>query len=315
LKGSVDQGIQELKMLYRSTNDQYNHFKPEAQFLLAFIYLHLQKNKTQAWNTITDNQENYKENLVYYYVYGAIAMKTGHNDVAIEMLTNRPAGKDYLPFHFLNYITGLAKLHRLDSDAYAYFTQYLNSFKGENYLKGAFQKLAWHYLVNGDIPKYQQYMDQCMEQGNLFFDEDKQADKEANADQIPDIDLLKARLLFDGGYYDRSLEVLQKKVLNSKAGSKKDAIETNYRFARIWHEKGEIEKAISEYETTIYNSVDLPYYYAANSALQLGFIHEQTKDIEKARKYFRLALDLKDHEYENSIEQKAKTALKRIENL
>jgi hypothetical protein len=55
-----------------------------------------------------------------------------------------------------------------------------------------------------------------------------------------------------------------------------------------------------------------PWYFAANSALQLGYIAEAQKDKVMAKKYFEQALNFKRHEYKNSIDSKARSALEQL---
>jgi hypothetical protein len=54
------------------------------------------------------------------------------------------------------------------------------------------------------------------------------------------------------------------------------------------------------------------WYFAENAALQSGIIHEQNKDYNNAAKCFRLCLSMKNTEYKNSLDQKARLGLKRI---
>lgn len=58
-----------------------------------------------------------------------IAIRTGRNDLAISYLTNRPSGPRYLPFYYLDFMLGSAKLHRLDRDANIYLEVYTKTSK------------------------------------------------------------------------------------------------------------------------------------------------------------------------------------------
>ena len=48
-----------------------------------------------------------------------------------------------------------------------------------------------------------------MELGQSFIEEDKYAENQVKKRNIDDKDLIIARLLFDGGYYQRSLNILE----------------------------------------------------------------------------------------------------------
>jgi Tfp pilus assembly protein PilF len=122
---------------------------------------------------------------------------------------------------------------------------------------------------------------------------------------------MKARLASDGGYYKEALEILRS-FPGTKNQKTRDLIEYNYRQARIYHNTKEAEKAISFYLLTIKLSGDYKeetFYFAPNSALNLGYIYRKAGNAELARQYFSMALSFKNHEYKNSIDNKAKAAL------
>ena len=198
-------------------------------------------------------------------------------------------------------------------DADVFIKKYIDNFKGSSYIKSAYQKLAWYNLLVGDSKAYTAAMQTLLEKGNDVMDEDKQAQKEAENNEIPNLKLLKARLLFDGGYYLQALTVLVKEGNAKDFTSEKDQLEFTYRLGRIYHSWEKLAEAIPYYEMTIKNGAKSTYYFAANSALNLGLIYEEKKDYKQARKYFEMCPGFKNKEYRNSIAQKAKAGLNRIE--
>ena len=171
-------------------------------------------------------------------------------------------------------------------------------------------KLAYYYLLNNDLAKYNYYIQQVRIKGYSTGEKDKQALKEAN-DAQPDIDLLKARLYFDGGYYTRALEQLKDKQVNDFK-LLRDKIEFNYRLGRIYEKLEKFNDAIANYQKAINSGKNTTYYYAANSALNMGVIFERERDYNKSAYYYKQAIDMKDHEYENSIQSQAEEGLQRI---
>lgn len=313
MKGTIQQGVDELNEVINSCkNTEYNYLKTESIIILAFVQLNFQKNKEDAWKLLSQiNNHSYNTNPMLCFVYADIANHVGKTDEAISILLNKPNGNEYYPFYFLDYLLGVTKLNRLDKDADLYLQKYLSSFMGKNYIKAAEQKLAWYYLLNGNKDKYKECMASCKIKGNNFIDEDKQAMKEAETQEVPNIILLKARLLCDGGYYQKALAQFQNTSLNDFP-TLRDQFEVTYRVARIYHELGMTDNAINFYQETLKNAYRSPYYFAANAALQLGLIYEEKKDYDKARFYFEKCLSLRNHEYQNSLDQKAKAGLNRL---
>jgi hypothetical protein len=63
--------------------------------------------------------------------------------------------------------------------------------------------------------------------------------------------------------------------------------------------------------TAIKTGEHLKEYFAARAALQTGYIYEQQGDKATAVDYFQKCLSLKDHDYKNSLDQKAKAGIER----
>jgi tetratricopeptide (TPR) repeat protein len=248
--------------------------------------------------------------LLKAYLQGYVSAKNAHNDEAISYLLNRPKGNQYLNFPKLNYLIGNAKLNRNDSDANLYLINYLKDYKGINYTKDAYLKLAYYYLLRGDNNRYNAFIKLVKTQGSTYDEKDKQALKEAY-DASPNLDLLKARLFFDGGYYAKALaELNDKNVADFKL--QRDQIELYYRLGRIYDEMGKDNEAIAYYQKTINAGKQTSYYYAANSALNIGNIYQSKNDKATAANFYKQAVAMKNHEYENSIETQAKDGLKRM---
>jgi tetratricopeptide (TPR) repeat protein len=312
-QGSVQQGLSELQAAAEVfETGEYSCLLPENLFLITFLQLNFRPG-TLGSIDFEDHLENMAEdNILISYAYSRILMKTGHNDKAIEVLSSRPKGEQYFPFYYLEYLLGRAKLYRLDTNAKDHFYKYVTNFKGQNFIKDAYQKLAWYYLIQGDTIKYDENKRKILQYGKAVVDADKQAKMEAMNKGRPNVDLLKARLLFDGGYYEKAEQLLvyQNVVLTSV----KDSVEYDYRLGRIYHAWGKIDKAIFYYQKTIMKGSSLPNYFAANAALNLGIIYESRGEFEKSKKYYKSCFNLDYDEYKASISQKAKAGLNRLKD-
>jgi tetratricopeptide (TPR) repeat protein len=245
------------------------------------------------------------------FVLATVAMRAGHNDDAIAMLREYPQGGPYEPFHNCQYLLGLAKLRRLDPDANQALEGFLNRFQGENGVKDGYQKLAWYHLVNGNEAGYKTYMRYLALKGSDNSEPDKSAARESKSGETPNPVLLQARLLFDGGYYDRALQVLAGAGYLA-SGDRKQQIEYHYRLGRICQKMGKTADAIHYYSKTIELGAREPWYFACGAALQLGILYEEKKDVVHARLAFRRCLAIKPEEYAGSLHAQAKAGLGRV---
>ena len=192
LEGSIDQGVSELNKILNAEDLKGTPIHEETQIIYSFIVLYLKNDLEMAWVSVNESRAALKDNLLYYFVAANIAIRTGHNDDAIEILESRPRGAEYFPFHFLEYLLGLAKLYQLDQDAAIHFKNFIREFKGRHYIKDSYQKIAWLALLNGDSQGYIDNMNKCRVKGFDQIDPDKQALKEAKGVKVNPF-LLKAR--------------------------------------------------------------------------------------------------------------------------
>ena len=214
-----------------------------------------------------------------------------------------------IPFYYLDFLLGKYKLYRLDKDADVYIRRFTEHFKGRHYIKEAYQKLYWHSLLFQTSPlKTNHYLGYIQTKGKSLIDEDVQALSEAKSG-APHLVLLQARLLYDGGYYQRS----QKLLLDSSPLSfdNQGREEFHYRLARNADALDQTDLAITHYEHTIKHTTGKKYF-ACSAALHLGLLHERGKNYGAAKKYLELCLTLPPEGYGNSLHQKAKTALARV---
>ncbi|MBK7970390.1 MAG: hypothetical protein IPK08_16405 [Bacteroidetes bacterium] len=66
------------------------------------------------------------------------------------------------------------------------------------------------------------------------------------------------------------------------------------------------------YGQTYENGSSTTYYFAANAALLSAIIYEEQKQNKEAIEWYKKCLALRNHEYQNSIDQKAEAGLNRL---
>ncbi|MDH3648472.1 MAG: hypothetical protein OEQ53_02260 [Saprospiraceae bacterium] len=311
MDGSIDEGKGEIEEVLSHARQHDFIYLAETQVMYAYLLLHLSNEKDLAWEIIEKAQIDPTTNPLACFVKANLAMRTGRNDLAIDILHNRPLGPHYFPFPHLEFMLGTAKLNRLDPDADKHFVSFLRQTKGRNYIKEAYQKLAWHAVIFDQEQKYPKYMEACKMHGAAIIDEDLSALREARQNELPVKQLLAARVLFDGGYFRRAHQSLTLKPDNLKNEFALE-LEYYYRKGRILHEMGHLTDALDYYERTIEKGRYEGYYFACNAALMCGKIHEANKAWDEAKSFYELTLKIKSDEYRSSLHQKAKAGLNRI---
>lgn len=312
INGSIAQGTHEIEEVIRYSEKNDFLYREEAIAIYTYILFYQNNKKREAWDYLLQSDLDPVESPLVCFLMSNMAQKVGENDQAIELLENRSKDPQVFPFHYLDFMLGKCKLYRLDDDAVTHLSNYLSNFKGEHYIKEAHQKLGWYELVvHNNIPKYKRYMKACQNTGNDLIDGDKQAQKEAKRNLNPHPILLKARLLYDGGYNQRAYRVL---ISNAHLfnNASEYSLEYYYRLGRVTQSLENPKDAIDYYNEVIFKGERSEQYYACNSALQIALILEEQKEYRSAEDYFKRCLDMSPSDYKNSLHQKAKSGLNRL---
>ncbi len=310
MEGDINKGIEQLNEV--SSVD--NPFQLEASIIKVIVenyIVHASKGRIESAAKLYNNNTN---NILICYLYAAILTKNSKGYEAIETLRNRPLGNDISYFPHVDLILGELHLFKGDyQNSRIYFNTFLANYKGKNSLKDTYFKLFLTYWLNDEDDMALPYFDKILNNGRELYDSDKHAQRIAKNHEIPNKALTKIRLLTDGGYYDKAFDLL--KILSmGQFFTKREKLEYLYRSARLYHKAGQVNDAISYYTKTIDLSKDETYYFAPNSALQLGYIYQSRNEKEEAKKHFTLALSFKNYEYKNSIDNKAKAALNELKD-
>lgn len=311
LEGTVEQGKREVESVLSAARRTNFPFRQETQVLYAFLLLHLDGRPEAAWSALEDADLRAEDTPLHAFVLANVAMRTGRNDEAIRWMEKAPRGEAFFPFPYLDYMLGVAKLRRLNTDSRRHLRDFLRTTRGRHYIKEAYQKLAWAELLNGRPDGYKSYMSLLQTRGTNAAGGDKNAEREALAGIAPPLVLLKARLLYDGGYYQRALEELATQS-ESSLPSFVTQLEYTYRKGRILHGLKKYDEALAQYDRTIEQGQTSEAFFACNAALQAGLIEEKRGRKTSARAYFNRCLSLKPEEYRTGLHQQAKAGLSRI---
>lgn len=313
IRGDTRTGIRMLESLIEKLpRSPYSHFYDETVFYYSVIQTDIVPDPASYGKIIRNTEDIDRESLLKTYIRAYAGVKTGNTRSALLELNKKPSGPVYPPYPYLDYLTGIAKMQNLDPTALLSFNSYLKGYRGVNLIKDTYLQLAWLELIRGNTKAYQSYVEDVKQKGYEYSSRDKQAMREVIY-SMPDINLLKARLLFDGGNYEKALSQISGKTTEDFKNLMYK-IEFNYRMGRIYDLTSKDELALKYYQAAIELGKNEPYSFASNSALRSGIICERNKNKVRAKQYYNAAINMKDHDYENSIENRAKEGLKRLGN-
>jgi tetratricopeptide (TPR) repeat protein len=313
-EGSLEEGIKELDktVKYSDSNPSLRYIYGEAILLRIIAAINFEKKPALATDMLDHLHPSFDGPLRKFILASTYSNNKITGDEIDFFKTTSLVDKNCYPLRYLYYMRGMVYLNNMHlNDAETDFTRYIGTFKGTSLIKSSWQKLSWIAFLQNDSAGYNSSMEGLSNAKGLFTDEDKQAQKEYELKVIPNIHLLKARILFDGGNYHESLNAIAGKPIE-EFPTTRDRVELTYRMARINDEMGRTASALKHYRATVSIGKDLPYYFAANAALHSGYIYESEGNYEQATISYKECLKIRGHDYQNSIDQKAKSGLQRI---
>ncbi len=311
MKGSVKRGTAQIVDFLSHRDGTASLMREEAIFYYCYLKFSLLSDRKATWKYLDESALDFRNNHLFAFMKANFALNDNKAAIAEQTLRQRNTSSAYLDAPIFDYQMGITMLQKNDDDCLVYFQRFLNQNKGNLFVKDALQKMSLYCIAAGNLPKAITYKNKIKAVGTAKIDADKQAQRYAENDVIPNTFLLRARLLCDGGYFSKALEQL-KGFSARDFPQAADQLEFHYRQARIYSLMGQPAKAIPYYEATIKMGHNRQEHFAARSALELGEIFEDQGKRTEAVAYYKKCIAMKNHDYKSSLDQKAKAGINRL---
>jgi hypothetical protein len=307
MEGSTKAGFEELESIRKSDS----HLAFEAQLIHALIQGFLLQT-SEGILELKNVLETHAKNRLALFLGSALAMKNAQSELALSMLDSLDQQSEGLSIYFADYLRAEIYLHKGEYlNSISSYRWFINNYRGQNCIKDAYYKIGLCYWLNGNTNDAQATFKVAKSLGREASEADKHAARSLAEKELPHIQLTKARYAMDGGYYEQATQILES-IQAKDIPSRRDQVEYNYRKGRLAHKLNDIPNAKRHYLESITLNGDEPWYFAPNACLQLGYIVWEEGNLALATNYFNKALAYNKHEYKNSIDSKAKSAIAQI---
>ena len=308
MKGSVVTGQKQLEELRASKSS----LSMEATLLYYTIKGFINQQFDEASKGIEESLKTQPDNRLLLFLGANMLMKNSQSEQALKLMQSLDQHPDGLQMYYIEYLRGEALTYKGEyALAIQAYHKFLTNFRSQSFKKDSYYKISLCYWLLNKPDLARQNFEKAKQTGRDVSEPDKYASRQLEENKFPNTKILRVRFFTDGGYFAEAREVLQT-IMPADLTTLKDETEYFYRKARLAHKTGELSAAKLFYEQSIDMTGQNPWYFAANSALQLGYIAQAQKDKVMARKYFEQALGYKRHEYKNSIDSKARSALEQL---
>jgi tetratricopeptide (TPR) repeat protein len=308
MKGSVVKGQSQLEQL-KSSQSSLNVEANLAYYTIKGLINQQIEEALKGFKNILEEQP---DNKLALFLAINMMMKNSQSEDALKLIHVLDSNPGGLPMHYIDYLRGEILLQKGDyTSSVQAFQKFIANYRSQTFKKDSYYKISLAYYLQGKQDLAKTNFDKAKVTGRNVAEPDHHADAQLKDGKFPNAKILKIRLSTDGGYYKEAKELFQS-ITPADLKTKKEEVEYYYRKARLAHKTSDLTAARMFYLQTIDMSGESQWYFAPNSALQLGYIAQAGHDYPLARKYFQMALNYKRHEYKNSIDGKAKSALERL---
>jgi len=303
VKANIEGGY---KKLFQNFELQKNRPGLNAESALYLIFTaKINKTPERIYEFTQSLDSSIANTFVHQYFRANVAYRTGHNEEALKVLSVMDCDKNEYTRLITDYLRGKVLMRKLDPHADIYLKRYLANHRKLEYYKEINYKLALFYLFKGDEKNYIKHKQLTIEHGTDLQERDREALYDAQIYEPPKINLIKAQLLFKGGYEQESKQKL--KLIDFDEieflGQKMDYLLLKGKMAERDLKTAE---AINYYNQVIEIGEDEEYSNACEAAMLLGYIYKKQDKEELAYQYFKKSIKLYKSEYYEYIEDKAR---------
>jgi hypothetical protein len=267
-----------------------------------------QNGKIKAKECIDLSKDLVPNSLLKTYIQLQMYKYLSQNEAIIQAYQNRAKGYSYAEVPQLDYYYAVALLQKMDKNTPLAFEKFLSSQSSFS-KQEALLRLGWWYYIHFDNKAYFKTKEDIFKIKQCFSESDENALAEVQQ-PLGNINILKARITFDGGYFTQALSYLSEVDTNSL--NTQDKLNYYYRLGRTEQCLKHWATSIEAFEKVIVQPNVKGTYIYANSLLQLGEVNEEKGNIQKAKYHYLACLEAKGHPYKNSIDIKAKAGLARL---
>jgi hypothetical protein len=147
----------------------------EESFLVTMGAYKIMGQDELAMKLIKSRMNGFKNVALLNYLAATICLESNDAETAITLLSNIKVEKLELAFPPVYYLTGKAKLFRLDPDAQVPMKQFLEASGGPDFQKASLYNLACFAYAEGRTNDYLNYLKQLKQKGRELTSRDIEA--------------------------------------------------------------------------------------------------------------------------------------------
>ncbi|MEZ4828262.1 MAG: tetratricopeptide repeat protein [Bacteroidia bacterium] len=315
-KGNIQTGLRQLEDAAATGNI----LRLESTLMLYNIERNMLSQDVKASERLEKERKRFENNIIIDAFLASGYQSIKQNEKALLVLQKRDQYTDgkVCFVHFWDYLLGRAYYYKGNNrEAQRYLSRYIKSSKGPVLRSDALFRLGMALTLDGSYSVGRHFFQLVSNEKNSGFDEDEYAIYMAKKflTEPPSENLkslFRARNLFDGGYLQQSLTILDQLKPKYSLLSAAEKTELYYRYGRIYHSLGKGPEALDGYRKCVEQPASDQLWMQVYSIYYQAEIARAFNDFPLARTHYQKALSYNDYFYQSGLENRCKAALDEI---
>ena len=284
--------LNDLKLVTQriENSKDYELFTKQSYIMLCIVQFYINNQPQECWKNVLKITEDYPVNQISALIRIYFAQELNKNQVSWEVLVNYQNQKN-IPTIF-NYYRGLVDLQRLDPRGGFFMSKFLKKNPGQRFVKSAYLNLGYAFLLNKDTFYYRNALKLGRKFGSITNEKDNQSNHQLLNSTIPNVSILKCKLLIDGGF---NLDVQKriKKINPVSILNEEDKIALEYLSIASYYTTKKESESVRSLERFVLSFSQSKSIYLIKAFYDLGLLNEKQKLYDMANIGYQNVLDLK----------------------
>jgi tetratricopeptide (TPR) repeat protein len=308
VRADLSTGIRQLEKVIETRS----LFSFEGSMILALLNAYYLNEPQKSADLVMANSMKWQNSLIYQYISGLVFSKIRDNENALQAFQRcLHFSEEYGEIPAVPFYLAESYMKKLDFPRAAiYYKRFLTRNNASDFQKTANYRLYLLSLFNNETRQAEVCRKNVSDQGQMIAEADRYVYFLVKDGYCPHPEIQKARLLFDGGYYEESLILLESIRLAGLTDEEK--LEYSYRKARVYQELKDFDPA-KKYYDEMFRTTYKDHYLVANAHLQMGYIEMESKNPAASAVHFREALNYSGDYYKSSIRNEARAGLSLVQ--
>ena len=306
-------GFKQIHNVYKKARLSNSELQVEAGLLWVILLWEFSSDRDELWAAWLELSENdsISRLLSSKYIGIMAAFKTGHSDY-LNTVFSSIEKPEMERLKYLYFQRGKHLIFEFNSDGLKDLQTFTDFSPKGNFVKTAWLRKGWYYLVKQNGKMAEDCFNRVLSEGHDVVYIDKQSLKEVERVDLYNSEILKFRMMYDGGNYLQCIEAINDYSLSLLSDNINLLAEMQYRKARCLQGLNRDVESLNAFDILLTQYSAAESYIIPQSAILASNIAEINGDTEAALNYLDVAETRNKYGFQKTFERQIQSIRRRL---